>query len=72
LGSNKKICKHNIENNSEEVLHLISKAFDSINAKFWQNCIKHWEINGITEETAEDLVINFGEDSDKDDWDLDF
>jgi len=33
---------------------------------------KYWEINGITEETAEDLVINFGEDSDKDDWDLDF
>jgi hypothetical protein len=56
------------------------RCFAEIDVKFWQNCINHcrkieenyWKIDGVTEKVTEKLVINFGNDSETDDYDSEF
>jgi hypothetical protein len=71
---------HNLNNNSEEINHLILKSFNSMDAKFWKDGRNHcekfeekyWIIAGITDNAAEDLIIHFGEDSETDEYNSHF
>jgi hypothetical protein len=67
---------HNLNNNPKEINHLILKSLDSMDAKFWKDCInyckifegKYWIIDGMTDIATQNLITNFGEDSETDEY----
>jgi transposase len=66
--------KYNLDNNFKQIYDLIIRSLNEITSENWQNYIKHckdlennyWISDNISDQNFENVILNFGEESESD------